>query len=298
MAPHRETQGEPVGGHLTVDSNDLREVQHKNWDSAAVGWNEWREFNDRADAHISQRLVELAGVRPGSRVLDVAAGYGEPALTAARRAGQEGSVVATDISAEMLAFGRERAAAAGLGNVEFVESDASSLDFAPGSFDAAVSRWGIIFEPDAEAAAARIRGFLESGARMAISSWGKPDQVPFLSIPMRTTMERLGVPPPPAGTPGPLSRPTPAALGGVLEGGGFSEVAVEQAEVTFEFDSPEHFTAYVRAIAAPIRAMIEQHAGEAQEEAWEAITQAATELAGDSKPLSLSNVVLLASATA
>lgn len=111
-------------------------------------------------------------------------------------------------------------------------------------------------------------------------------------------MERLGVPPPPGGTPGPLSRPTPAALGGLLEGGGFSEVDVERAEVTFEFDSPQHFTAYVRAIAAPIRAMIEQHAGEAQEEAWEAITQAATELAGDSKPLSLSNVVLLASATA
>ena len=281
-----------------IDPDDFREVQHKNWDSAAVGWNEWREFNDRADAHISERLVELAGVRSGSRVLDVAAGYGEPALTAARRAGPEGSVVATDISAEMLAFGRERAAAAGLSNVEFIESDASSLDFPPGSFDAAVSRWGIIFEPDAEAAAGRIRGFLEPGARIAISSWGEPDQVPFLSIPMRTTMERLGVPPPPAGTPGPLSRPTPAALGGLLEGGGFSEVAVEQAEVTFEFDSPEHFTAYVRAIAAPIRAMIAQHAGEAQEEAWDAITQAAAEVAGGSKPLSLSNVALLASATA
>jgi SAM-dependent methyltransferase len=281
-----------------IDSNDFREVQHKNWDSAAVGWNEWREFNDRADAHISERLVELAGVQSGSRVLDVAAGYGEPALTAAHRAGPEGSVVATDISAEMLAFGRERAAAAGLGNVEFIESDASSLDFPPGSFDAAVSRWGIIFEPDAEAAAARIRGFLEPGARIAISSWGKPDQVPFLSIPMRTTMERLGVAPPPAGTPGPLSRPTPAALGGLLEGGGFTEVAVEQAEVTFEFDSPVHFTAYVRAIAAPIRAMIAQHGGQAQEEAWDAITQAAAEMADGSESLSLTNVVLLASATA
>ena len=194
---------------------------------------------DRADAHISERLVELAGVQPGSRVLDVAAGYGEPALTAARKAGPEGRVVATDISAEMLAFGRERAAAAGLGNVEFIESDASSLDFPPASFDAAVSRWGIIFEPDAEAAAGRVRGFLEPGARIAIASWGEPDQVPFLSIPMRTTMERLGVPPPPAGTPGPLSRPTPAAIGGLLEGGGFSKVAVEQAEVIFEFDSPE-----------------------------------------------------------
>lgn len=281
-----------------IDPGDFRDAQHRNWDSAAVGWKQWSEFNIRADRHISERLVELAGVRSGSRVLDVAAGYGEPALTAARKAGSEGRVVATDISAEMLAFGRERAAAAGLANVEFVESDASSLDFPQGSFDAAVSRWGIIFEPDAEAAAGRIRGFLEPGARIAISSWGEPDQVPFLSIPMRTTMERLNVPPPPVGTPGPLSRPTPAAIAGLLEGGGFSNVAVERAEVTFEFDSPEHFTAYVRAIAAPIRAMIEQHAGEAQEEAWDAITRAGADAGGGWKPLSLSNAVLLASGTA
>ena len=281
-----------------IDPVDFRETQHRNWDSAAAGWNAWNEFNDRADGHISKRLVELADVRSGSRVLDVAAGYGEPALTAARKAGPEGRVVATDISAEMLGFGRERAAAAGLNNIEFVESDAANLDFPPQSFDAAVSRWGIIFEPDAEVAAQRIRGFLKPGARIAIASWGEPDQVPFLSIPMRTTMERFAVPPPPAGTPGPLSRPTPAALGGLLEGGGFSNVIVEQNEVTFEFDSPEHFTSYVRAIAAPIRAMIEQHAGEAQEEAWDAITEAAANAGGGSGPLTLTNAVLLASASA
>lgn len=282
-----------------IDPAGFREAQHRNWDAAAVGWNEWREFNDRADRHISERLVELAGVQPGSRVLDVACGYGEPALTAARAAGAEGRVVATDISAAMLAFGRERAAAAGLHNVEFVESDAAGLEFPAGSFDAAVSRWGLIFEPDGEAAARRIRGFLRPGARIAISSWGEPDEVPFLAIPMRTTRERFGLPAPPPGTPGPLSRPTPAALGGLLEGGGFSAVEVERGEVVFEFDSPEDFTAYVRAIAAPIRAMIEQHAGEGEEEdAWDAITEAAAEAGGGSGPLRLTNVVLLASATA
>jgi SAM-dependent methyltransferase len=281
-----------------IDPVDFREAQHRNWDSAAVGWNEWSEFNDRADAHISERLVELAGVQPGARVLDVAAGYGEPALTAARRAGPEGRVVATDISAQMLAFGRERAAATGLANVEFMEADASSLDFPHASFDAALSRWGIIFEPDAEAAAGRIRGFLKPGARMAIASWGEPDRVPFLSIPMRTTMERFDVSPPPPGTPGPLSRPNPAAIGGLLEGGGFSNVAVVEDEVIFAFDSPDDFTAYVRAIAAPIRAMIAKYAGDAQEEAWDAITQAAADAGGGSGPLSLSNVVLLASGTA
>ncbi len=281
-----------------IDPVDIREAQHKQWDSAAVGWQEWSEFSESAYGHISERLVDLADVQAGSQVLDVAAGYGEPALTAARKAGPEGRVVATDISAEMLAFGRERAAAAGLGNVEFVESDALSLDFPHDSFDAAVSRWGIIFEPDAEAAAGRIRGFLKPGARIAISSWGEPDQVPFLSIPMRTSMARLGVPPPPPGMPGPLSRPTPDALGGLLEGGGFSKVAVEQDDVTFQFDSPEQFTAFIRAISAPIRAMIERYAGDAQDEAWEAITQAAAQAVGASKSLRFSNMVLLASGTA
>src|SRR3954469_6734003 len=188
-----------------INSVEFRESQHKHWNSAAVGWMDWSAFNDSADRRISERLVELADVQSGSLVLDVAAGYGEPALTAARKAGPEGSIVATDISAEMLVFGRERAAAAGQSNVEFVQSDASSLDFPPASFDAAVSRWGIIFEPDGAAAAARVRGFLEPGTRIAISSWGEPDQVPFLSIPMRTTMARFDVPPPPPGMPGPLS---------------------------------------------------------------------------------------------
>jgi hypothetical protein len=84
----------------------------------------------------------------------------------------------------------------------------------------------------------------------------------------------------------------------LLDGGGFSNVVVEQDELTYEFESPQQFTAYVRAIAAPIRAMIEQHAGEAQEEAWDAITQAAADAYGGSQPLRVSNVVLLASATA
>src|SRR3954454_19380275 len=156
-------------GPKAIDPGEIRETQHRNWDAAAVGWMQWSAFNDRADRHISERLVELAGVRAGAHVLDVAAGYGEPALTAARKAGPDGRVVATDISAEMLAYGRERAAEAGLDNVEFMVADASALDFPKESFDAAVSRWGIIFEPDGEGTADRVREFLKPGSRMAIS---------------------------------------------------------------------------------------------------------------------------------
>jgi enediyne biosynthesis protein CalE5 len=282
----------------SLDPVEFRGTQREQWDTAATGWRKWSELIDRCASGVSERMVELAGVTPGSRVLDVAAGYGEPSLSAARAAGPEGSVTATDISAEMLEYGRERAAAAGLENIEFVESDAASLEFPEHSFDAALSRFGIIFEPDGEAAAGRIRGFLEPGGRMAISSWGPPDRTPFLGVPMRTAMERLQVPPPPPGTPGPLSRPTPEALGGLLEAGGFSDVEVEEAEVTFEWGSPDEFTTFIKEIAPPIRAIIDPHPPDVQEETWAAITEAARQRADDDGAVRLSNQVLMAAGRA
>jgi SAM-dependent methyltransferase len=282
----------------TVNPVEFRDGQRQQWNSAAVGWRKWNELIDRSSRVISDRLVELAGVGPGSRVLDVAAGYGEPSLSAAKAAAPDGSVVATDISPEMIAFGRERAAAAGIENIEFVESDAAGLDFPQGSFDAALSRWGIIFEPDGEAAAARIRGFLKPGSRMAISSWGPPDRVPFLAIPMRTAMQRLEVPPPPPGTPGPLSRPTPEAIGGLLSDGGFSDVEVEEAEVSFEWESPEEFTTFIKEIAPPISAMIDPHPPEVQDETWAAITEAMRQVASDDGAVRLTNLVLMAAGRA
>jgi SAM-dependent methyltransferase len=282
----------------TIDAAEFRDGQQQQWNKAASGWRKWSELIDSAASHISERVVERAGVTAGSRVLDVAAGYGEPSLTAARVAGPNGKVVATDISAEMLAYGRERAEAAGIDTIEFVESDAISLDFPAESFDAAVSRWGIIFEPDGEGAAARVRSFLAPGGRMAISSWGPPERVPFLSIPMGTVMRRLDVPPPPPGTPGPLSRPTPEAIGGLLEGGGFSDVEVEEAEVTMTWNSAEDFTTFVREIAPPVTALMAGHPQDVQDETWAAITAAAAERAADDGTLELGGLVLIASGRA
>src|SRR5918999_710751 len=272
-----------------VDSVEFREGQREQWNKAATGWRKWSELIDTAASGVSERMVELAGIKPGSRVLDIAAGYGEPSLSAARVAGPEGEVVATDISAEMLAYGRERAREAGLDNIEFVESDAAGLNFPEQSFDAALSRFGIIFEPDAERAAGRVRGFLEPGGRMAIASWGTPEQVPFLAIPMQTAIQRLDAEPPPPGTPGPLSRPTPEALGGLLEGGGFSDVEVEEAEVTMEWESAEEFTTFVKEIAPPIRAIIDPHPQEVQDETWDAITEAVRAKAAEDGTISLTS---------
>ena len=281
-----------------IDPAEFRNKQREQWNGVAAAWDEYSELIDRDAGVVSERLVELAGIKEGDRVLDVAAGYGEPSLTAARKVGPEGSVVATDISTEMLEFGRKRAAAAGVENVDFMQSDAISLDFQPESFDAAVSRWGIIFDPDGEGAAGHIRGFLKAGARFAISSWGPPERVPFLGIAMKTAMEKLDVPPPPPGTPGPLSRPTPEAIGGLLEGGGFSGVEVEELEVTFEFESPEEYTEFTVAMAAPIKAMLAPHPEDVQRETRDSITDAVREASGANGQVRLTNQVLIAAGQA
>jgi SAM-dependent methyltransferase len=281
-----------------LDAGEFRAGQRRDWGSAAKGWHDWQQVIIDSTAGVSMRLVEMAGIKAGDRVLDVAAGSGEPALTAARVVGPEGEIVATDISSAMLGYARERATAAGIDNVEFVESDASSLDYPPESFDAALSRWGIIFEPEAEAAAARIRGFLKRGARMAISSWGPPERVPMLSLAMRTIMTRLNVPPPPPGTPGPLSRPTREAITGLLEGGGFSAVEVEELEVELEWDSPEDYARFTREIAPPVSALLANHPPEVAEETWAAVADAARPHTDANGRLRLTNLALLAAGRA
>jgi len=282
----------------SVDPAEFRAKQRDQWNGAASGWNQYSGYMDEYASPVADRIVEMAGIEPGDRVLDVAAGYGEPSLTAARRVGPDGSVIATDISAEMLHFGRERAAANGVENIEFMQSDAHSLDFPAESFDAAVSRWGIIFDPDGEGSAGNVRGFLKPESRFAISSWGPPERVPFLAIAMKAAMTTLDLSPPPPGTPGPLSRPTPEAIGGLLEGGGFSDIEVDQLELTFPFESAEEYVLYTKAIAAPVVAMISPHPEDKQEEAWGAIADAAREHAKDDGRIELTNLVLVASGQA
>jgi hypothetical protein len=101
------------------------------------------------------------------------------------------------------------------------------------------------------------------------------------------------VPPPPPGTPGPLSRPTPEAVAGLLEGGGFADVEVEEAEVELEWESAEAFTTFVKEIAPPITAMIAPHPPDVQEATWSAITEAVDREAGGGA-VRFENLALLA----
>ena len=109
-----------------------------------VGWQDWWKTFENAAAEVSDKLVELAGIKAGHQILDLATGTGEPALTSAKKiAGSKGHVLATDISPQMLAIAKQRAAVLGLQDrVEFRESDAEILEISRSSFDASTLQMG------------------------------------------------------------------------------------------------------------------------------------------------------------
>lgn len=118
----------------------------------------------------------MAGVKSGSRVLDVAAGAGGQTLAAARRVGSDGYVLATDISSNILALAAEDARQAGLTNIETRVLDGENLDVEPGTFDVVISRVALIYFPDQQAA---LKGM--TAPSNLVAKW------PLLSTPQRRT---------------------------------------------------------------------------------------------------------------
>lgn len=240
-----------------TDAEAFLREQRAAWNSVARGWQAWSRTFERAAQPLNERLVELAGVAPGHRVLDVATGIGEPSLTAARRVGPDGSVLATDASDEMLAVVRERAEESGLAQVLRTElQDAENLTVPAGSFDAALCRWCLMLLLQPERGAAGILRALRPGARFATSVWQEARHVPFLAAPRRALLRELELPAPDPEAPGPLRLGAEGALAGVLVRAGFRDVRVERFDVTFEFESGVEFWNFLLELSSSTRTLI------------------------------------------
>src|SRR5271166_3939323 len=135
---------------------NYKEVIRKEWTGAAPLWQKWNHkfvIQTRAATELVARGAEVTA---GMKVLDLASGTGEPALSLAQAVGPQGRVVATDLVPEMLEAARQNASARGLDNMEFRMADAESLPFADGEFDRVTCRFGIMFFPDIPKAMAEI----------------------------------------------------------------------------------------------------------------------------------------------
>lgn len=263
----------------TFDPVAFKQAQRTDWQRVAPGWSTWLDVLEAEEGgqEVSRKLVERAGLGPGDAVLDVATGYGEPALTAARAVTPGGSVLATDIAPEFLSFANDRAVEAGLDNVEFLESDAEELRFDAGTFDAILCRQGLQFLPDVAGTLRRFHSFLKRDGRLAAAVWGPLDTVQFaLSIPV--IFEELELPPPPPGRPGIFALADAGVLAQLVADAGFRDVETGPVTVIYETASPEDFTQWTRDIAPPIANLIAGHPPEVQERVWRKVTEACAPL--------------------
>jgi ubiquinone/menaquinone biosynthesis C-methylase UbiE len=260
----------------TFDPTKFKMGQRQNWDSVAEGWKQWWETFEKGAQRLSNRLIELAKIKSGQRVLDIATGIGEPAITAAKIVGSSGHVLATDISAQMLGIAKERAASLGLQDmIEFKESDAESLDLPDSVYDAGLCRWGLMLLPNLEAALSKIHDSLVSGGRFAAAVWADAPKVPIISLAARIISEQLRMPPPLAGVPNPFSLADMKKLENHLVKAGFSDVQIETVNVTFEFATGEDYSKYCQAVSAAARIALSKETEERKETIWSKVAEEA-----------------------
>ena len=190
---------------------------------------------------VGEELCEALDLRPGRKVLDVAAGNGVASLAAARR---WCDVVSTDYVPSLLERGRARASAEGL-TIQFKEADAEALPFADGAFDTVVSTFGVMFTPNQDQAAAELLRVCKSGGQIGLANW-TPDG--FIGQLFKTLGKYL---PPPAGVKSPMLWGTRERLTEMF-GRGATAINVEPRHFNFRYRSAEHFVDVFRTYYGPM----------------------------------------------
>jgi SAM-dependent methyltransferase len=214
----------------TSASAEPNASQIEYWDGAGgQHWVAEAERYDRMTGSFGERIIEATAPRPGERMLDVGCGNGAVALAVSALVAPGGSVMGLDISGPMLAYARQRAEAAGIASVSFRQGDAQVCPLPPASFDAVVSRFGVMFFDDPAAAFANLGRALKPGGRIAFSCWRDLLANDWLMIPAGAALQYvpmpdLGQP----GAPGPFSLADPDRVRQVLRDAAFAQVALEE----------------------------------------------------------------------
>jgi ubiquinone/menaquinone biosynthesis C-methylase UbiE len=239
------------------------------WESAQTAeiWRQGAARRAQTLAVATERLLDAAALRPGMRVLDVAAGTGDQTLLAAARIAPGGSILATDISATMLAAAEQNVREAGLSNVTTRVSDASALDLPQAEFDAAICRFGLMFVPDLHQALSRIHHALKPGARFAALVWADRERNPWIAAQIEVLTE-IGHPPAPeASVLQALSLSEPDKLPRAMAAAGFGDVQTSTVATPRKYASESEAMAAMQS-TSPVQAELLRRLSEPERERY------------------------------
>lgn len=239
------------------------------WDRAAQGWNSHTAIIRAWLQDATAAMLDAARIGPDSRVLDIAAGAGDQTLDIAHRVGRHGQVLATDISALILALANDNARAAGFDTVETRVADAQKLGLAGAGFDAAVCRLGLMFCPRPLEALIEARAALRPGGRFSALVFSQARVNPCLGIVMSTALQHAGLSAMPAVEAGTLmSLGEPGLLERLLREAGYTDIAVEPVSAPMRLPTSRHYVDFIRTSASPIMEILAPLSVAAQADAW------------------------------
>ncbi len=259
----------------TFDPDRFKATTREQWQEAAAAWDRWGPTLESWLGPATEAMLDAAGVRPGARVLDVAAGTGGQTLAAARRVAPDGHVLATDISPAILEYAAAAARDAGLANVETRELDGESLaGVEDASFDAVISRVGLIYFPDQQGALAEMRRVLRPGGRISAVVYSTPENNRFFSVPVGIIRRRAELGPPLPSQPGPFSLGGEGILADAYEQAGFRDVQVQAIRSPLRMTSAVECLRFERESFGALHQMLAGLDEAGREQAWQEVGEA------------------------
>ena len=255
----------------SFDAAKYKNAQREQWNKDGAAWRRWNPTLDCWYGEVTRQMLDLARIQPGQRILDIAAGAGEPAVSAAERVGPGGYVLATDISEGIVELALQVARERGLKQVDTRAMDGEKLDLPDATFDAVLCRLGLMYMPHPVAALREWRRALRAGGRVAVVVYSTPDRNSWGAVPASIIRRRAQLPPPVPGQPGPFSLGSLGVLEGAFRQAGFANPEVRAVPVPHRVRSAAEYVRLAREAFGGFNAMMAHLSPPERESVWDEV---------------------------
>jgi SAM-dependent methyltransferase len=252
----------------SFDAAKYKSAQREQWNKDGAAWRRWNPTLDRWYGEVTRQMLDAAQIQPGQRILDVAAGAGEPAVSAAERVGPGGYVLATDIAEGIVELALQVARERGLKQIETRVMDGEKLDLPDASFDAVLCRLGLMYMPHPVTALREWRRALRANGRVAVVVFSTPDRNSWGAVPASIIRRRAQLPPPVPGQPGPFGLGGPGVLEDVFRQAGFANPEIRAVPVPHRIGSSAEYVQVAREAFGAFNAMMAHLSPQERESAW------------------------------
>jgi len=234
---------------------EIREQQKQSWNKFSGGWKKWDNLTMDFLRPMGEAIISSLQPSGTKKILDIAAGTGEPGLSIASML-QGGTVVITDLAEDMLTIAKENASRRGITNIETKACDVCDLPFADNSFDAISCRFGFMFFPDMQLAANEMIRVLKKGGKVATSVWNIPEKNFWVTATMGTINRNMELPPPPPGAPGMFRCAKPGLMRDIFEKAGFRNITEKEVSSKLSSGTVQTYWDMMTEVGAPIVAAL------------------------------------------